>query len=177
MNLIKIPSKKYAKQSLLTLYGINHSTANKIIGIFRLHPRALDTYLRRKRLASLINDTLTSLRINFRLRLIIFSRICLLIATSTYRGLRMLQGLPTRGQRTHANGKTLKKLKISGKFFPFKVKLRKISQEKSFKKKKDNSKTKAKGIIKNKPKMTSKQKAKQKAKNKAKVKAKKKANK
>jgi len=170
MNLIKIPSKKYAKQSLLTLYGINHSTANKIIGIFRLHPRALDTYLRRKRLASLVNDTLTSLRINFRLRLIIFSRICLLIATSTYRGLRMVQGLPTRGQRTHANGKTLKKLKISGKFFPFKLKIRKKIekiQKKSLKNKK---------IIqqKQKQKLTSKQKAKQKAKNKAKVKAKKK---
>jgi small subunit ribosomal protein S13 len=34
-----------------------------------------------------------------------------LITIKSYRGLRMFQGLPVRGQRTHSNAKTAKKLK------------------------------------------------------------------
>jgi len=175
MNLIKIPSKKYAKQSLLTLYGVSHCTANKIIGIFQLHPQAIDSYLRNKRIEDLASSTLGSLRINFRLRLIVFSRLCLLITINCYRGLRMLQGLPTKGQRTHANGKSLKTLRKNGKFFPFKVKIKKLYEEKLTRKK---SKKMIKNLVKKqKPKITSKQKAKLKAKNKAKAILKKKANK
>ena len=35
-----------------------------------------------------------------------------LISIRSYRGLRRLRGLPVRGQRTHTNAKTAKKLKI-----------------------------------------------------------------
>lgn len=34
-----------------------------------------------------------------------------LISIKTYRGLRLYQGLPVRGQRTHTNGKTAKRKK------------------------------------------------------------------
>jgi small subunit ribosomal protein S13 len=170
MNIFKIPSKKYAKQSLMSLYGVSNCTANKMLGILRLHPNALDSFMRRKQLEDIANTFLSSMKINFRLRLIIFSRLCLLITINSYRGLRMLQGLPTRGQRTHANAKSLSTLRKSGKFFPFKISIRKTQDNEVKTKKLKKAKTAVKKI-------TTKQKAKTKAKNKAKAKAKKKAKK
>src|ERR1700721_1373118 len=161
---IIIPPKKYAKQSICALYGINQITATKIIGILRAHPNAKESVLMEKKIKDLIQDTLLPLRIEFRLRLIVFSRLVLILAINSYRGARIMQGLPTKGQRTHANGKSLKNLRQSGKFFPFKVKL-------TVKKNINAPKTKkqTKKVIK---KVTSKQKAKIKAKNKAKEKPK-----
>lgn len=72
-----------------------------------------------KKNRDILNNVFTTLRIAFRLRLIIFSRMCLHIFTGSYRGIRHIQGLPCRGQRTHANGKTPRRLKSQGHNFPF----------------------------------------------------------
>ena len=40
----------------------------------------------------------------------IYLNISRLVDISCYRGMRHVQGLPLRGQRTHTNGKTQKKL-------------------------------------------------------------------
>lgn len=168
----KLPVKKYAMQSIRSIYGINTTIAKKIVAIFGLHPNSTGKIRKR---AEFINETLGSLRIEFRLKLIVFSRMCILLATNSYKGLRMLQGLPTKGQRTHANGKSLSNLQKAGKFFPFKItkgkdkiRLERWGQKKTTKP--SVAKTKNK-----KQKLTAKQKAKVKAKNKAKAKAKKKA--
>jgi small subunit ribosomal protein S13 len=177
----KITPRKYTKQSIRLNYGISHCTANKIMGIFKLHPNAPFKQLRSKRFQYYVDSTFPKLRIGFRLRLIVFSRMCLLISIDSYRGLRMLQGLPTRGQRTHANGKTPKALHKQLKFFPFLLlfKKRRLTSKKQDRRygKKDSLLNKNKKSIVIKKKVSSKQKAKIKAKNKAKAKAKKKANK
>lgn len=174
--IIKLVKRVYIKQSLQLHYGIGSVTANKIIGCFRLHPRAPYTLLRRQRYNFYLNQTLPKLRIGFRLRLIVFSRMCLLISIDSYRGLRMMQGLPTRGQRTHANGKTPKALHKQLNFFPFRLKFKhKRKSKASIRQEKKQNKIKKQ--ITGKKKITAKQKAKIKAKNKAKAKAKKKLNK
>jgi len=122
--LHKLKRRKYAHQALLSLYGINKCTANKIIGVLRWHPQTADYNLLITRNRDTVRRLLVSLRIDFRLRIIVFSRICLQIFLGTYRGLRHLQGLPCRGQRTHANGRTPKRLKLQGKNFPFNFKKR-----------------------------------------------------
>jgi small subunit ribosomal protein S13 len=118
----KFKQKKFARQMLTSLYGINTCTANKIIGLLALHPLSLSRELSRRKYSEPLGQILDSLRIGFRLRLIIFSRICLHVFIKSYRGIRLLQGLPTKGQRTHANGKTTRRLKTSGANFPFKIK-------------------------------------------------------
>ena len=169
--LIKLPVKKYALQSIRSIYGINNAIAKKVVAIFGLHPQSSGKIKKR---AEFVNDVLSPLKTGFRLKLVTFSRMCVLLATNSYRGLRMLQGLPTKGQRTHANGKSLRNLQKAGKFFPFKItKRRDRTVAEKWKGKKGNkslgTKTKNK-----KQKLTAKQKAKVKAKNKAKAKAKKK---
>jgi small subunit ribosomal protein S13 len=42
---------------------------------------------------------------------VIKQRIDELVSIKSYRGLRHRQGLPVRGQRTHTNGRTAKKLR------------------------------------------------------------------
>lgn len=165
----KLSIKKYAHQTLKKVYGLNHQTIKKIIGILALKPNAMGSNLIKKNLFNQTNEIFNSLRIEFRLRLIIFSRIVLLIYTRTYRGLRHMQGLPSRGQRTHANAKTPKRLKSLGKNFPFKFK-RKIVLERSKKIVKQNikQKKKVKLSVKQKGKLKAKQKIlKKKAKNKS----------
>jgi len=114
--------KKLARQMLVSLYGVNICTANKIIGLLTLHPLATGAQLVRNKYSEPLGHILDSLRIGFRLRLIVFSRICLQLFEPSYRGIRRLQGLPTKGQRTHANGKTARRLKASGNNFPFNIK-------------------------------------------------------
>lgn len=169
--LIKLPVKKYAIQSIRSIYGINTSIAKKIVAIFGLHPQSSGKIKKR---AEFVNDVLNPLRTGFRLKLVIFSRVCILLATNSYKGLRMLQGLPTKGQRTHANGKSLRNLQKAGKFFPFKITKRR--ERMGLKKWNGKKALKSAGAkVKNKKqKLTAKQKAKVKAKNKAKAKAKKK---
>ena len=177
--IIRLTKRTYIKQSLQLNYGIGSITANKIIGCFHLRPTAPYKLLQRKKYKFYISQILPKLRIGFRLRLIVFSRMCLLISIDTYRGLRMIQGLPTRGQRTHANGKTPKALHKQLSFFPFRLQFKHKQSKSSLRQEKKNNKNNRnnKKIIPGKKKVTSKQKAKIKAKNKAKAKAKKKANK
>jgi len=119
---MKLRQKKYARQVFLALYGINICTANKILGLLKLHPRALGYYLFTKKYYTHVQVLLSSLRIQFRLRLIVFSRLCLQLFLGTYRGVRLLQGLPSHGQRTHGNAKTSRRLKSMGLNFPFNIK-------------------------------------------------------
>ena len=162
---IHVPSKKYAYQSLKLVYGINNHTIYKLISILGLKPNSLNINLTKKNLINKLNDILPLMRIDFKLRLITFSRIVLLIYNQTYRGMRHIQGLPTRGQRTHANAKTPKKLKSLGKHLPFKLKRKlpvevsKQSSKKALKqKKKIKLSKKKKGKLKTKQKVLKKNK-------------------
>jgi ribosomal protein S13 len=118
----KLVQKKFARNMLVSLYGINTCTANKLIGRLALHPQAKGVQLLRRKYSEPLGHFLNRLRIAFRLRLIIFSRICFQLSAGTYRGIRRLQGLPSKGQRTHANGNTARRFKISGNNFPFNLK-------------------------------------------------------
>jgi len=104
----KFKKRKFARDALKSRYGVNTCTALKIIGILRLHPQALEKHLSSPRYRDQVRTILASLRIEYKLRLIVFSRILLQAFLKTHRGIRHIQGLPSRGQRTHANGKTSK---------------------------------------------------------------------
>lgn len=118
--ILKLKHKKLARQTLVSLYGINKCTAMKIIGILGLHPHAPNLKLIKN--LKFLTFMVSSLRIGFRLRLIVFSRICIHLFLGTYRGIRRLQGLPSKGQRTHANSKTTHRLKNTGNYLPINLK-------------------------------------------------------
>ena len=160
--------KKTAEQTLRKIYGIGQLTSKKIREHLALHPKAFAPEIHRESLRLVLEQ----LRCRFRLRLIIFSRLLLLIVLSSYRGLRLVQKLPKRG-RTHANGKTLKRLQKAGKFFPFRIITRQHFDQKKAKGGKSSKSVKNIKNIKKTPKITKKLKAK----NKARAKAKKKVNK
>jgi small subunit ribosomal protein S13 len=169
-----IMNHKHARQTINQIYGIGNLTTTKLIGTLKLHPLAKNQELLKKKYSTPLQHKLLEMRVEFRLRLIIFTRLIRLLSICCYRGIRIAQFLPTKGQRTHANGKTLNNQRKNGKFFPFPVK---TFGKKIFVKQSKNIKTNKKSIVKKKPKVSSKQKAKIKAKNKAKAKAKKKAKK
>ena len=157
--MIRIIQQKYAYQSFRQIFGLNKQTIRKILGILGLKQNASGINLERKFIINKIKQISLEMRLEFKLRLIIFSRIILLIYTGKYRGMRHIQGLPTKGQRTHANGKTPKSLKALGKNIPFRFK-RKSVAESSIKNPKKLGKPKKK------TKLSKKQKGKLKAKQK-----------
>jgi small subunit ribosomal protein S13 len=115
----QLREKKTARQSLLTLYGINRISAAKLIGICQLHPRVKYKNLFRNR--DKFFFILNLLKIEYKLRVHVFARIMLLLVYKTYRGLRHAQKLPTRGQRTHTNAKSQQRLSLASKALPFKL--------------------------------------------------------
>ena len=121
--MLRFVRKKYIYQSLRKVFGINKHTVEKVIGILGIKKKSYqhidDINIRKK-----LKEMFLPMIVDFKLRLIIFSRILLLIFTKTYRGMRHIQGLPSRGQRTHANGKTPKSLKKHGKNLPFPLRRR-----------------------------------------------------
>jgi len=162
--ILRIQIKKYAFQTIKNIYGINKITVKKIIGILGLPHMTPGINLNRRSINKHLKNILSTMRLEFRLRIIVFSRIILLIYNKTYRGMRHLQGLPTRGQRTHANGKTPKKLKLTGNNIPFKFKnyapiiKNKIIKSKSTQKANIKQKKKVKLSVKQKGKLKAKQK-------------------
>lgn len=173
---LKFQPRPYANQSLRTIYGINSVTAIKLIGLLRLHPQALGNSLQRLAKQKRLNDLTEKMKLNFDKRREKFKCIFKLVKTYTYRGLRHVQGLPCRGQRTHSNAGTPHRLYNSRLSLPFNVRLRNkinISEKKRFKKKDKNILLKKNSIkLKGKAKIKAKAKAKEKAKAKARAKKK-----
>jgi len=116
---LKLKQRRLALQSLLTVYGLNRITITKIIGVLKLHPLTSFHNLYKKRY--FLNLALSKLKILFQLRHHVFKRILLTIKNLTYRGIRHLQHLPVRGQRTHTNAGGQKRLHKNGRYFPYAI--------------------------------------------------------
>lgn len=174
VSILKFQPRTYANQAIRTIYGINHPTAIKIMGLLRLHPNALFIHLQRFAKQKRFNDLIEEMKLDFDKKREKFKCIFKLLKTYTYRGLRHAQGLPCRGQRTHTNAGTPRRLYDSRINLPFKVRVRnKITISKSFKKKDKNTFIKKNSIkLKGKAKIKAKAKAKEKAKQKARAKKK-----
>lgn len=109
---INLPDRKLVHIALQGIYGLGRFQALKVCHKLEIHPLA--------RLDTLPPTTITSLSLmlnNMELDTAIKnktkSRVRELIAMGSYRGLRLAQGKPARGQRTRTNRKTAKKLNPS----------------------------------------------------------------
>ena len=131
-----ISDSKSILYSLTVLYGINEFQSKKICKNIGINPQITLNKLKNNHVNRLINYINKNLKIEQLLKKEKTERLRELVEIKSNRGIRQNQGLPVRGQRTHTNAKTPKKLKkifiqkrISRNKRPFKI------QKKKFKKK------------------------------------------
>lgn len=104
-----LPEKKLVRIGLSIIYGIGPSSAKAICDKFNLNDsvRFKDLNDRQK---TLLGKELSNMFIEGRLKKEKKNNIKRLILIKTYRGFRHKVGLPVRGQRTHTNARTVKRL-------------------------------------------------------------------
>ena len=108
----KLPDTKSVLLSLTYIYGIGYSTSILICKKLGLSLNFKTNNLTREQIVELLKliDSL-NLPLNNELKKIKSLSLKKLINIKSYRGLRRLRGLPVRGQRTHTNAKSSKKIK------------------------------------------------------------------
>jgi small subunit ribosomal protein S13 len=123
-----ISDSKSILYSLTILYGINKYQSKKICKNIGINPQITLNKLKNNHVNRLINYINKNLKVEQFLKKIKTERLNELVEIKNNRGIRQSQGLPVRGQRTHTNAKTSKKLKkifiqkrISRNKRPFKV--------------------------------------------------------
>lgn len=99
--------------SLTILYGINKFQSKRICKNIGVNPQTIINKLKKNQLNRLINYINKNIKIEQLLKKEKKEKINNLLNIKTNRGIRRNLGLPVRGQRTHTNSKTCKKLKNS----------------------------------------------------------------
>jgi small subunit ribosomal protein S13 len=99
--------------SLTVLYGINKYQSNKICKNIGINPQTTIDQLKKNQLNRLINYINKNIKIEQLLKKAKKDTKNHLLMIKTNRGIRNNLGLPVRGQRTHTNAKTCKKLRNS----------------------------------------------------------------
>jgi small subunit ribosomal protein S13 len=105
-----IPSDKTFLASLSYLFGINKAQAEKICYKIGLNPSIRVQSLNKHQIRQVINYINKYILIEQDLKKQMTSSKQDLVSIKLCRGLRNLRGLPVRGQRTHTNRKTARKL-------------------------------------------------------------------
>ncbi len=106
-----ISNSKSILYSLTFLYGINKYQSKRICKNIGINPKTTINQLKKNQLNRLINYINKNIKIEQLLKKIKKDNFNNLLNIKTNRGIRHNLGLPVRGQRTHTNAKTSKKLK------------------------------------------------------------------
>jgi len=106
-----IPTDKKIIYSLTKLFGINFYNSKKICKNVGINPSVRINSLKKNQIRKIIQYIDQNLIIEQDLKRNYILNKKNLINIKSIRGLRNLNGLPVRGQRTHTNRKTSKKLK------------------------------------------------------------------
>lgn len=108
----QLPDNKSVKTALTKIFGINKKTSLKICQKLGF----CDNFKIKELSQNQVTDILSvmgslNLIINNELKKLKSNEFQNLVDIKSYRGLRRLRGLPVRGQRTHTNAKSSKKVK------------------------------------------------------------------
>jgi len=107
-----LDNKKKIFVALKAIYGIGLSQSFKILSLLKINPLKKVTNLDNSEAIALRNFLEgNNLLLEGNLKRYIHQNIKHLIETNSYRGKRHLKGLPTRGQRTRTNSRTVRKFK------------------------------------------------------------------
>nr|YP_009755803.1 ribosomal protein S13 [Gonatozygon brebissonii]QIQ23080.1 ribosomal protein S13 [Gonatozygon brebissonii] len=106
------PSKK-VRVALTQIFGIGPNKSLQVCDNLGISDTYFVAQLTKTQIDQMIKRMALQFLIDSELRRIIQKDIKRLIHIGCYRGFRHTEGLPLRGQRTHTNAKTSRKLKIS----------------------------------------------------------------
>lgn len=106
-----IPDSTSILYSLTILYGINKYQSKKICKNIGINPQITINKLKNNHINRLIKYINKNIKIEQLLKKDKKDRLNELLEIKLYRGIRQSQGLPVRGQRTHTNAKTIKKVR------------------------------------------------------------------
>lgn len=104
---IDIPNDKPIKVSLTYIYGIGTSVANRILSELKIDPNLRANKLTSNQIQSIVSR-LDNIPTEGDLKKIVRDNIQRLKRIGSYRGLRHIAGLPSRGQRTRTNGRGMR---------------------------------------------------------------------
>lgn len=107
---VSIPDNKRLVISLTYIYGIGLSTAQKILDQLRISQDIRVKDLTENQL-TMLREYIDKMEVEGKLRQRMSMNIKRIREINCYRGLRIRQGLPRRGQRTKTNAQTAKKRK------------------------------------------------------------------
>jgi small subunit ribosomal protein S13 len=107
----KIINTKKIQYALKKLYGINIFTSKKICKNIGINPNLLTMQIDEYHINRLKKYIKENIIIEYHLKNINNKRKNFLLKSKNIRGIRQHFGLPVRGQRTHSNAKTSKKIK------------------------------------------------------------------
>ena len=130
-----ISDSKSILYSLIVLYGINKFQSKKICKNIGINPQITLNKLKNNHVNRIVIYINKKLKVEQLLKKSKTEKLNELLEIKSNRGIRQSLGLPVRGQRTHTNAKTSKKLKkifinkkISRNKRPFKVQKKKIKK-------------------------------------------------
>lgn len=130
-----IPDSKSILYALIILYGINKFQSKKICKNIGINPQITLNKLKNNHVNRIVIYINKKLKVEQLLKKEKTEKLNELLEIKSNRGIRQSLGLPVRGQRTHTNAKTSKKLKkifihkkISRNKRPFKVQKKKIKK-------------------------------------------------
>ena len=130
-----ISDSKSILYSLIILYGINKFQSKKICKNIGINPQITLNKLKNNHVNRIVIYINKKLKVEQLLKKEKTEKLNELLEIKSNRGIRQSLGLPVRGQRTHTNAKTSKKLKkifinkkISRNKRPFKVQKKKIKK-------------------------------------------------
>lgn len=108
----KLSDNKSLFFALQNIYGINKHLSLKLIKTLGFSKNLKVKYLTENQIQQLLNLIENSnLIVTSDLKKIHNLKLKTLVSIKSYRGLRKIKGLPVRGQRTHTNSRTARKIR------------------------------------------------------------------
>ncbi len=105
---VVLPQNKRIEIALTYLYGVGRPLANKILAAAQVNPDTRTNALTEDEVNKLREIIEKNYKVEGDLKREVLSNIKRLKEIGTYRGMRHARGLPTRGQRTKTNSRTVR---------------------------------------------------------------------
>ncbi len=105
---INIPDEKRIDIALTYVYGIGTTSAQRICAATKINPTKRAKELKPEEVDRIKNELEKTYKIEGELRQVLKTNIARLKEVKAYRGIRHMKRLPTRGQRTKTNSRTVR---------------------------------------------------------------------
>lgn len=105
---VDLPNEKRVEIALTYIFGIGHSSAQRIVALTRVNPETRVKNLTEEEVQRLRQIIEAQLKVEGARRSEVAMSVKRLMDIGCYRGLRHRKGLPVRGQRTRTNARTRK---------------------------------------------------------------------